>query len=90
MEAANDEQRNDEAAAAYYAGYTVDPAALTRLAAPVLLIAGEYDVQLPPKRAAEYAAMFPNAELAALPRAGHFPWVDDPEWLVTAVARFLG
>lgn len=84
---------NADAAAAYYAADALAPdatrVALTRLTAPVLLLAGEYDVGLPPKRAAEYAALFPAAELVVQPGSGHFPWLDDPAWFVRAVAAFL-
>lgn len=83
-------ETNQTAAATYYSPGALDPettrASLKTLQAPVLLIAGEYDVSLPPKRAAEYAALFPNAELAVQPAAGHFPWLDDPNWLLQTVA----
>ncbi|MFF4879670.1 alpha/beta fold hydrolase [Micromonospora sp. NPDC000668] len=86
-------QRNDDAAAVYYSVGAVDPeavrSALGHLQAPVLLLAGEYDVGLPPKRAAEYAGLFPRAELAVQPGAGHYPWLDDPEWFVETMAGFL-
>jgi pimeloyl-ACP methyl ester carboxylesterase len=84
---------NEEASMAYYGPGAFDPAAvreaITRLDTPVLLLSGGYDVQLPPKCAARYADLFPHAELATLPRAGHFPWLDDPEWFVSTVAAFL-
>ncbi|WP_074311541.1 alpha/beta fold hydrolase [Micromonospora cremea] len=86
-------QRNDDAAAVYYSAGAVDPetvrSALGHLQAPVLLLACEYDVGLPPKRAAEYAGLFPRAELAVQPGAGHYPWLDDPEWFVETMAGFL-
>lgn len=78
---------NMDAAEVYYSDGALDPdaikVALARLAAPVLLVAGEYDIGLPPKRAAEYAGLFPDAELVVQQGAGHFPWLDDP-------ARFAG
>ena len=40
-------------------------------------------------RAAGYARLFPRAELAVQPGAGHFPWLDDPAWFVQTLARFL-
>jgi pimeloyl-ACP methyl ester carboxylesterase len=86
--------RNDAAAAEYYAAGALDPAAtraaLAELPARVLLVAGAYDVGLPPKRAAEYAALFREAELVVQPAAGHYPWLDDPESFVETVAGFLG
>ena len=87
-------QQNAGAAAAYDAPGALDPdatrAALAGLAAPVLLLAGGYDVALPPDRAADYAALFPRAELAVQPGAGHFPWLDDPAWFARTLAGFLG
>lgn len=57
-------QRNAEAAARYYADGAIDAnavrAALARLRAPILLIAGEYDVALAPARAADYASAVPK------------------------------
>jgi pimeloyl-ACP methyl ester carboxylesterase len=85
--------KNTDAAAVYYAAGAVDPpatrSALARLRAPVLLVAGEYDVSLPPERAAEYTGLFPQAELAVQPAGGHNPWLDDPRWFVRTVAGFL-
>ena len=86
-------QTNAEAAAVYYAAGALDPqatrASLARLRAPVLLVAGEYDVALPPKCAAEYAGLFGQAELAVQPAGGHYPWLDDPAWLVQTLTGFL-
>jgi pimeloyl-ACP methyl ester carboxylesterase len=86
-------QKNAEAAAVYYSAGALDPEAtrtsLARLWAPVLVVAGEYDVALPPKCAAEYAGLFGQAELAVQPGGGHYPWLDDPQWLVQTLAGFL-
>jgi len=86
-------ERNADAAAVYYSAGALDPqttrSALAHLRAPVLLVAGEYDVALPPKRAAEYAGLFPQAEMAVQPGGGHYPWLDDPEWFVQTLAAFL-
>jgi pimeloyl-ACP methyl ester carboxylesterase len=79
-------EQNKEAARAYYSDGALDPqatrSALTRLQVPVLLIAGGYDVGLPPERAAEYARLFPQGELAVLAGGGHYPWLDNPDWFV--------
>jgi pimeloyl-ACP methyl ester carboxylesterase len=86
-------QTNAEAAAVYYSVGALDPqatsASLARLRSRVLLVAGEYDVALPPKCAAEYAGLFGQAELAVQPGGGHYPWLDDPEWFVQSLAGFL-
>ena len=86
-------ERNNAAAAAYYSDGAIDTeavrAALADLTAPVLLVAGEYDVGLPPARAAEYAGLFPNAELVVQPAAGHFPWLDDVAGFARSVTGWL-
>jgi pimeloyl-ACP methyl ester carboxylesterase len=86
-------EMNRDAAEAYYSDGALDPdatrAALAGLVAPVLLVAGEYDVGLPPRRAAEYVGLFPNAELVVQPAAGHFPWLDDPASFAKTVTGWL-
>jgi pimeloyl-ACP methyl ester carboxylesterase len=86
-------QKNADAAAVYDSAGALDPQAtrtsLARLRTPVLLVAGEYDVALPPKCAAEYAGLVRQAELAVQPGGGHFPWLDDPEWFVQTLVGFL-
>lgn len=86
-------QTNTEAAAAYYSTGALAPvatrSALAHLDARVLLVAGEYDVGLPPKCAAEYARLFRQAEVAVQPRAGHYPWLDDGKWFVQTLTAFL-
>src|SRR5260221_6707351 len=68
-------QKNPDWAAVYYSAGALDPAAtrsaLARLRARVLLIAGEYDVALPPKCAADYAGVVGPAQLAGQPGGGH-------------------
>jgi pimeloyl-ACP methyl ester carboxylesterase len=86
-------QQNADAAAVYYSAGALAPqatrSALAHLQARVLLVAGEYDVALPPKCAAEYAGLFRQAELAVQPGGGHNPWLDDPEWFVQTLTGFL-
>jgi pimeloyl-ACP methyl ester carboxylesterase len=86
-------EQNEQAAARYYAEGAIDPpairSALARLDSPVLLLAGGYDVGLPPARAQDYAAMFPRGELVLVPGAGHYPWRDDADAFVRSVADFL-
>ncbi|GAA2307322.1 alpha/beta hydrolase [Nonomuraea roseoviolacea subsp. roseoviolacea] len=83
-----------EVAAAFGAQGAFDPeatrAALARFASPVLLLAGEVDLGAPPPAMAEFAGLFPDAELVVQARAGHFPWLDDADRFVSAVAGFLG
>ncbi|MFI1987913.1 alpha/beta fold hydrolase [Actinoplanes sp. NPDC020271] len=85
-------QKNRAAAAAYYADGDFNPdsvrAELARLTAPVLLIAGTADLQLPPEHAAAFAALFPQAELAMIPGGGHFAWLDDADGFVWRIRDF--
>ena len=93
-QAAQDGRRNEEAAAAFGAEGAFDPdatrAALAAFNAPVLLLAGEVDVNTIPSVVAEFAELFPNAELVVQPEAGHFPWLDDADRFVATTATFLG
>lgn len=86
-------QRNPAVAAGYYAEGAFDPeqtrAQLAKVTAPVLVLAGERDVNPTPARAAEAAALFPAGEIAVQSAAAHFPWLDDPAWFTAAVATFL-
>lgn len=92
-QAAEDDQRNNEAAAAYAGEGAFDPdstrTALAAFSQPVLLLAGEVDPGAPPRVIAEYAGLFPNAEFVVQPGAGHLPWLDDPDQFVAAVHPFL-
>ena len=85
--------RNDGAAATYYSAGAPGPevvrSALGLVEAPVLLIAGEYDIQLPPPCAAGYATLFQRAEVTVLPRSGHFAWKDAPDRLERTLTTFL-
>jgi pimeloyl-ACP methyl ester carboxylesterase len=88
-----DEEFNDRACDVYGSDGAYDPpatrAALARLAAPVLVLAGELDGGPCPELARRTADVFPDAELAVQPGAGHHPWLDDPEWFVRRVVTFL-
>jgi pimeloyl-ACP methyl ester carboxylesterase len=92
-QAAEDRQRNDDAAAVFRAEGAYDPertrADLARLESPVLVLAGELDMGNPVPAMAEYAGLFPQAELVVLPGAGHIPWLDDADRFVEATAAFL-
>jgi pimeloyl-ACP methyl ester carboxylesterase len=93
-QAAQDGRRNKEAAAVFGAEGAFDPdatrAALAAFGAPVLLLAGEVDLNTPPGVAAEFAGLFPDAEFVVQPGAGHFPWLDDADRFTATAARFLG
>jgi pimeloyl-ACP methyl ester carboxylesterase len=93
-QAAQDGHRNSEAAAAFGAEGAFDPdatrAALAAFNAPVLLLAGEVDLNTIPRVAAEFAELLPDAELVVQPEAGHYPWLDDADRFVATTATFLG
>ncbi|SDN45682.1 Pimeloyl-ACP methyl ester carboxylesterase [Streptomyces sp. cf386] len=92
-EARGDDEFNDEAGDIYGSDGAYDPPTtrteLSRLAASVLVLAGELDGGPCPVLARRAASAFPNAEFAVQPGAGHFPWLDDPEWFVRRVVAFL-
>jgi proline iminopeptidase len=92
--AAEETQSHPEAAAAFGAEGAFDPpatrAALAAFGAPVLLLAGEFDVGAPPRVLAEFAGLFPNATFVIQPGAGHFPWLDDPNRFTSTITAFLG
>jgi pimeloyl-ACP methyl ester carboxylesterase len=83
-DAADDDEYNEQAADLYGSEGAYDPPAtreaLAGLAAPVLVLAGELDGGPCPALARRAAEAFPNAEFVVQPGAGHFPWLDDPEW----------
>jgi pimeloyl-ACP methyl ester carboxylesterase len=90
--AAEPAQFASAASEGFYAGFEQDPELPERLAAltvPVLLVVGEYDIWPTCTAVRELAHLLRNAELAVLPRAGHFPWVDDPYTFATTVHGFL-
>ncbi|MET9760954.1 alpha/beta hydrolase [Streptomyces sp. NPDC006372] len=86
-------ETNDEAAEGYGADGAYDPdvtrAGLARVTAPVLVLAGERDGGPSPALARRTADAFRAAEFAVQPDAGHYPWIDDPEWFVRRVTAFL-
>ena len=91
--AAENDQRNDDAAAVFGSQGAYDPerthAALGRFEGPVLLLAGEVDLGAPPRVIGQYAGLFPNGTLVVQPGAAHLPWLDDADRFVEATAAFL-
>ncbi|MFC0601659.1 alpha/beta fold hydrolase [Streptomyces palmae] len=85
---------NQEAVAGFAAEGAFTPeatrAALATCSAPVLLLAGEFDLNSPPGSVAECAESFPAAVLTVQPGAGHYPWLDDPDRFAASVEAFLG
>lgn len=64
-------------------------AALAGLDRPVLVVGGERDALTGVASVHAVAGAFPRAQAVVLPRAGHFPWVDEPEAFLAAVGDFL-
>lgn len=56
---------------------------------PVLFIAGEEDVLIPPRMLSLAAACFPNARLELVPAAGHSVYFERPALFNEVVERFL-
>jgi proline iminopeptidase len=92
-QAGQDGHRNNEAAAAFGGAGAFDPdatrAELAAFNAPVLLLAGQVDLNTIPGVVAELAELLPNAELVVQPEAGHFPWLDDADRFVATTVTFL-
>ena len=65
-------------------------AGLAKVTAPVLVVGGERDGLTGVAAVQRVANCFPRATTRVLPRAGHFPWIDEPEGFGSAVASFLG
>ncbi|MFF9909403.1 alpha/beta fold hydrolase [Streptomyces sp. NPDC013457] len=84
---------NAEAVAGFAAEGAFDPestrAALVALEAPVLVLAGEFDLNSPPGPVSELAALFPGASFAVQSGAGHYPWIDDPDAFTATVGAFF-
>ncbi|MFI1647423.1 helix-turn-helix domain-containing protein [Streptomyces avidinii] len=84
---------NPEAVTLFAAAGAFDPratrAALAGCGTAVLLLAGEFDVNSPPRSVAESAALFPGATFVVQRGAGHYPWLDDAERFVATTAAFL-
>ena len=64
-------------------------AGLHAVTAPVLIVGGERDALTGVAAVHRVAAAFPRAQAVVLPRAGHFPWVDEPDAFCAAIEPFL-
>ncbi len=60
------------------------------LTMPTLLLWPERDAFGSPQNAEALVATNPNLRLVRLPGAGHLPWIDDPDAVVSEIERFLG
>ncbi len=64
--------------------------AVGRIAAPALLIAGQYDRVLRPAASRALAQAMPHARYAEIRRAAHAPFLSHPDEIAALVADFLG
>ncbi|GAA2641090.1 MULTISPECIES: alpha/beta fold hydrolase [Streptomyces] len=84
---------NAEAVTLFAADGAFDPqatrAAIGGCGSPVLLLAGEFDLNSPPRSTAEFAELFPDATFVVQRGAGHYPWLDDADRFVATTAAFL-
>ena len=92
--ASADRQSSKRAELGFWPGGDVlDTAALLAdlgtVTAPVLVVGGERDALTGVAAVEAVAGSFPAASSVIVPRAGHFPWVDEPAAFATAVSDFL-
>jgi pimeloyl-ACP methyl ester carboxylesterase len=64
-------------------------AGLATLESPVLVVAGELDPGPTPQMAARVVEMVRRGNLVIQPKAGHYPWVDDPQAFAETIRHFL-
>ena len=72
------------------AGGDVSLSKADKITAPVLLIAGEHDIFVPPALASEFAARVRTAEVLVAEGAEHNVYADRPEWLTQKILDWLG
>ena len=81
------------AAAGYVPGPDYDAgaalASLKGIGASVLVVVGEFDAMTGVSVGDRFAETLPDARVAVVPGAGHFPWVDAPDAFRAAVGAFL-
>jgi pimeloyl-ACP methyl ester carboxylesterase len=64
-------------------------AELPSIGAETLLIWGEHDDAVPVAVGREMESLIPGAGLAVLPRAGHFPYIDEPRAFAAVLDSFV-
>jgi pimeloyl-ACP methyl ester carboxylesterase len=62
---------------------------LPRAKVPALVVWGERDRLVPPAHARAYAEELPDARLALIPEAAHYPYLEAPERFADEVSRLL-
>jgi pimeloyl-ACP methyl ester carboxylesterase len=56
---------------------------------PTMLVWGEQDRIIPVAHGERAHELMPHSRLEVLPRAGHFPFNDDPDWFVEVLGDFI-
>ena len=88
-----DHQMSLRASAGYVPGpdYDADRArdSLKGVKAETLIVVGDRDALTGAAVAEKFASVIPRVEVAVVPDAGHFPWVDEPEAFSASVRDFL-
>ena len=91
--ASSDGQMSLRASAGYFPGPDYDRDAvresLRSIQAQTLVVVGERDALTGVSVAERFAETIPSAEIAVVPGAGHFPWVDEPDAFRDTVEKFL-
>lgn len=62
---------------------------VSKAQAPVLTIQGKQDRSAPYGGGREWAMMLPDARLVTVEKAGHAPWVENPELVFSSIQTFL-
>jgi len=62
---------------------------LSRVTMPVLFLWGDEDPNGGEDVARGFSARFPDAQLEVIPRAGHAPWIDEPDLCARRTQAFL-
>jgi proline iminopeptidase len=83
-------ERSAAAAAGFYAPGAFDPeqtrASLAQWEAPVLMIGGSLDPAPTVRLLEEFHGLFRRADLVIIPGVGHYPFIEDPDAFLGAVA----
>jgi len=56
---------------------------------PVLVLWGSLDEMNPASHAQDLVLGYPDIEFFQHDQAGHWPWIEDPDWVVSKVVPFL-
>ena len=66
------------------------PALLASIQAPTYFLWGEQDLFGGAEVARDFVRHIPDAELELMPGSGHAVWMDDADYVATAIRKFLG